>query len=254
MNVTHKGGSTSDKFEDELTHNHWPGEGFMTNYFVRDYQRLTYNLLSDESCRDTAMAKAVGGGDSDATGAAERQVLLALGLKDGDFVVDVGCGSGRLASTLTQGFSVRYLGIDVVPDLIDYAWRRCNRSDWRFVTVTGLTIPEWDNTADFVVFFSVLTHLSEKDGVAYLREAKRVAKPGGKIIVSYLDHRSLSLAALVRLRCSQMLYVMLGRFRGIKTVLSSQRRMLAVGQRLGLDVTFLNAVGPGQSVAVFSVR
>jgi ubiquinone/menaquinone biosynthesis C-methylase UbiE len=97
------------------------------------------------------MAKAVGDGDFDAIGAAERQVLLRHGLKDGDYVIDVGCGSGRLAAALTQGPSVRYLGIDVVPDLIDYAWRR--RSDWRFVTVSGRTIPEQDNTADFVVFF-----------------------------------------------------------------------------------------------------
>jgi ubiquinone/menaquinone biosynthesis C-methylase UbiE len=84
----------------------------------------------------------------------KRQVLLAHGLKDGDIVIDVGCGSGRLAAALTQGPSVHYLGIDVVPDLIDYAKRRCDRPEWRFVTASGLTIPEQDNTADFVVFFS----------------------------------------------------------------------------------------------------
>jgi SAM-dependent methyltransferase len=48
-------------------------------------------------------------------------------------------------------------------------------------------IPENDEVADTVCFFSVFTHLMEEESFLYLREAKRVLKPGGRIVASYLD-------------------------------------------------------------------
>jgi ubiquinone/menaquinone biosynthesis C-methylase UbiE len=48
-------------------------------------------------------------------------------------------------------------------------------------------IPEKDGEADFVCFFSVLTHLLHEQGFVYLQEAKRVLKPGGKIVFSFLE-------------------------------------------------------------------
>jgi ubiquinone/menaquinone biosynthesis C-methylase UbiE len=81
-----------------------------------------------------------------------------------------------------------YLGTDVVPELVSYARTRCAiRNTWRFSLVNGLTIPQRDASADFIAFFSVFTHLARNECLAYLKEAKRVMKPDGKIVVSYLD-------------------------------------------------------------------
>ncbi len=132
------------------------------------------------------MRMAVGGG-FDEIGVIERETLIYHGLKKDDYLIDVGCGSGRLAKPLAEYLEGKYLGIDVVPDLIDYARKLVPRPDWRFELARGLTIPEQDCQADMVCFFSVLSHLLHEESFVYLREAKRVLRPHGKIVVSFLD-------------------------------------------------------------------
>jgi ubiquinone/menaquinone biosynthesis C-methylase UbiE len=117
----------------------------------------------------------------------ERELLIQYGLRPDHDVIDVGCGSGRLAKPLSAYLRGGYLGIDVVPDLVDYARALVGRADWRFEVTDGLTIPAEDEQADFVCFFSVLTHLLHEQSYVYLREAQRVLRPGGKIVFSFLD-------------------------------------------------------------------
>jgi ubiquinone/menaquinone biosynthesis C-methylase UbiE len=127
------------------------------------------------------------GGQFDGIGQLERETLIHVGLTKGSYLVDVGCGSGRLAKALSAYLTGPYLGIDIVPDLVDYARRIANRPDWRFEVASGLTIPDRDAVADMICFFSVFTHLPHEQSYVYLREAMRVLKPDGKIIFSFLD-------------------------------------------------------------------
>src|SRR5436190_23918081 len=76
--------------------------------------------------RDRAM-RAVNGGDFEAVGKLEYYLLRSLGLRDGQFVIDVGCGSGRLATQLAQFPAIRYLGVDVVADVLSWAAELCGR-------------------------------------------------------------------------------------------------------------------------------
>jgi ubiquinone/menaquinone biosynthesis C-methylase UbiE len=127
------------------------------------------------------------GGEFEAIGVLETETLKFFGLQAGDFVIDVGCGSGRLAKPLSQYLSGRYLGIDIVPELVDYARWVVGRPDWRFEEAKGLVIPEKNTVADMICFFSVFTHLLHEETYTYLLEAKRVLKPGGVIVFSFLD-------------------------------------------------------------------
>jgi ubiquinone/menaquinone biosynthesis C-methylase UbiE len=153
--------------------------------FKKSYPKLV-KRLDREHGHDAAMRMAVGG-QFEAIGILERETLIHHGLRGGDYLVDVGCGSGRLAKPLAEYLEGKYLGIDIVPELVEYACRLVPRGDWRFEVAKGLTIPEEDGRADMVCFFSVLTHLLHEESYKYLLEAKRVLKPGGKIVFSFLD-------------------------------------------------------------------
>ena len=152
------------------------------------YAEATSQLLGKYD-RATAMSLAVGG-DYEFMGDALRVRLERFGLKEGDYLIDVGCGSGRLAYALSLSKyrdTIRYLGIDIVPAMLEFAVEKCQCPSWRFELVTDLRIPEADECADMVCFFSVFTHLMQEESFIYLREAQRVLKPGGKIVISYFD-------------------------------------------------------------------
>jgi len=132
-------------------------------------------------------AKLAVGGDFEAVGIIEREALRYYGLSETGYLIDVGCGSGRLAIPLARDFHGRYLGTDVVPSFIEFAANAVSRPDWRFELVDSIVIPEVDNSADMVCFFSVFTHLLHEQTYLYLEEARRVLKPGGKVVFSFLE-------------------------------------------------------------------
>lgn len=147
------------------------------------FQQLRSTHTADEAARIAV------GGDFEGFGRLLCEALSFHGLTSDSYLVDVGCGSGRLAKPLSAYLRGKYLGIDVVPALVEYARKLVARPDWRFEVADGLTIPEADQQADMVCFFSVFTHLLHEESFVYLREARRVLKPGGKIVLSFLDFR-----------------------------------------------------------------
>jgi ubiquinone/menaquinone biosynthesis C-methylase UbiE len=149
------------------------------------YRKMIQSLIRNLG-QDAAMRSAPGG-EFEAVGIIERDLLVQHGLRSDEYLIDVGCGSGRLAYPLSEYLSGRYLGIDIVPELVDYARKLVGRSDWRFEVAKGLTIPERDRQADMVCFFSVFTHLLHEQTFLYLQEAVRVLKPKGKIVFSFLE-------------------------------------------------------------------
>jgi len=135
---------------------------------------------------EQAMEAAIGGA-FETVGPLEVALVRRFGLAPEGYLIDVGCGSGRLAKPLSTSHTGRYLGIDVVAALVAHARRTVGRPDWRFEAIDHIGIPEGDGQADMVCFFSVLTHLLHEQSYWYLEEAKRVLKPGGVIVFSFLE-------------------------------------------------------------------
>jgi SAM-dependent methyltransferase len=115
---------------------------------------------------------------------------------DGYFILDVGCGHGRVAIPLTER-NVRYLGIDAMTSCVDFA--RQAFAPWAHIQFDHLnikqskynkdgsveprdiTLPVESNTVDITIYNSVFTHMEHLDVAArYLSETLRVLKPGGK--------------------------------------------------------------------------
>jgi ubiquinone/menaquinone biosynthesis C-methylase UbiE len=117
--------------------------------------------------RDEAMQIAVRG-DFDAIGGIELALLRVYGLGSDGYLIDVGCGSGRLAKPLSAYLRGRFSGFDLVSDLVEYARETVRPPDWRFETISHISIPEPDGCADMVCFFSVFTHLLHEHSYRYL--------------------------------------------------------------------------------------
>jgi len=154
-------------------------------HFVEDYRALVRDLMASFPLAE-AMSRAVGG-NWDALGEVEKQLLIGLGLKPEHDLIDVGCGSGRLAKALDPYLTTgHYMGTDVVPALLDYA--RSGAKRWRYALVEEIGIPFADASADMVTFFSVFTHLLYEECYCYLLEARRVLKSGGYAVFSFLEY------------------------------------------------------------------
>lgn len=154
--------------------------------YLQSYQQMVSGLLQLFP-EDEAVSRAVGG-NYEYFGVLEHALLRAHGLTPESSVIDVGCGSGRLAMQLRRYPRLRYVGTDVVPHLLDYARRKTGRPDFRFEPVDAITLPVPDAEADFVAFFSVFTHLLHEESYVYLQEAHRALRPGGKVVFSFLEY------------------------------------------------------------------
>ena len=159
-------------------------------HFERDYISHVAKLLKQHS-REEAMSLAVGGsvGESgfEEIGRAQVEGLIGAGLIDGMSLVDLGCGSGRTAVQIARRLpGVQYLGLDVVPALLAHARSICP-ANYRFVRSAALGFPVPDESVDMVFAFSVFTHLYHEESFAYLRDARRILRPGGRMIFSFLE-------------------------------------------------------------------
>lgn len=154
------------------------------SHSVGDYRRLVAWLILRYPW-DEAMQRAVGG-DYAEMGAKQAAVLLEAGLQAGHRVLDLGCGSGRLAHALAERQEVSYLGLDVVPELLDYA-RAGAPAGYRFELNTALAIPAGEGAFDFACAFSLFTHLQHEETYLYLRDLARVLRPSGVLAFSFLE-------------------------------------------------------------------
>jgi ubiquinone/menaquinone biosynthesis C-methylase UbiE len=154
-------------------------------HFIEDYERLVRRLMWKYPIHE-AMSRAVGGGTYEHIGEIEACIVAYVGLRDGQSLADLGCGSGRLASALSQKMAVEYCGIDVVRALLRYAKKK-SPENYRFILNRSLSIPLPDASFDMASAFSVFTHLLHHESYIYLEELRRVVRPCGTVVFSFLE-------------------------------------------------------------------
>jgi SAM-dependent methyltransferase len=165
--------------------------GFASKFNLQRAYREHVERSRRKLGHEAAMHYAVGG-QFVPFGILHKEMLRFYGLEPHHSVVEIGCGAGKLAIPLSREHPGPYLGVDLVPDLVDYARAKCARPDWRFEVVSGLSVPAADESADMVCLFSVFTHMLHEQTFIYLKDIRRVLKPGGRIVFSFLEFRMLN--------------------------------------------------------------
>ncbi|HCC23044.1 TPA: hypothetical protein DF272_02585 [Candidatus Falkowbacteria bacterium] len=107
-------------------------------------------------------------------------IFLAY-IKDGDKVLDLGCGSGRLISLLKPK-KIDYLGVDFSRELIKQA--KANYPDRKFKVGNALTM-KFNHQFDVIISAAVFNHMpDDASRRLFLRHVSLALKPGGYFLMS----------------------------------------------------------------------
>jgi SAM-dependent methyltransferase len=105
-------------------------------------------------------------------------------------VLDFGAGTGANCCLTKPD---QYIGID--PDAKRIAFAKRLFPAYEFGVLEGETLPLEDGSVDYVMVVAVLHHIATEQISPYLREFRRILKPGGRVIVMepcLRDHTPLS--------------------------------------------------------------
>ncbi|WP_055586291.1 methyltransferase domain-containing protein [Streptacidiphilus griseoplanus] len=130
---------------------------------------------------------------SDLGRAYKERMLAELGVRPGHTVVDLGCGPGTDLGALAEAATAtgRVIGVDRDQAAVDTA--RTRSADRPTVTVRlgdVHDLPLADGTAERARTDRVLQHVA--DPARALREARRVLRPGGRLVMGEPDWQTLT--------------------------------------------------------------
>jgi SAM-dependent methyltransferase len=110
-------------------------------------------------------------------------------LEDFESILDWGCGSGRMLRYVPAAALRKLTGIDIDAQAIE--WCRQAFPEGRFfATAAEPPTPFAAESFDLIYANSVLTHLRQKDHLAWLSELFRVAQPGAMLLLTTAGERS----------------------------------------------------------------
>jgi SAM-dependent methyltransferase len=166
----------------------------------------------------------VGGGFLDVSCPALGYLIQLAGLKPDSHVLDVGCGTGRIAFILAHHLepTARYEGFDIMEDLIRWDEREITTRvpHFRFqhvnvynkyynpsgtLSASEFRFPYPNRSFDLVYLGSVFTHMLADEVRHYLDEIERVLRPGGRCLATCFLMNEESRALIDEGRSSQPL-------------------------------------------------
>lgn len=163
---------------------------------VRDqYAGVARGELSNDSSAVRAVASAFGYSEDELNqlpaeanmGLSCGNPLALAGIREGEVVVDLGCGGGMdvFLAARKVGPSGRVIGIDMTAEMLSRAragQQKLGLTNVEFHQSTIDRLPLPDNSVDCVISNCVINLVPDK--LAVFREIRRVLKPGGRVALS----------------------------------------------------------------------
>lgn len=109
-------------------------------------------------------------------------------------VLDWGCGCGRVARHLAPLLGNKFYGCDIDADNVH--WCAANLPGEYKVSTLDSSLPYEDESFDIIYGISVFTHLRKNWEMIWLKELRRVLKPGGSILMTVHGQTTIDFAAL----------------------------------------------------------
>ena len=97
-------------------------------------------------------------------------------------ILDIGCGTGRLAQVLVERYEADVAGVDATPEMLDRARRKLPRADLRLGRAEALPFAD---AAFERALMSLVVHVIDRR--AAFAEAARVLEPRGRVAISTPD-------------------------------------------------------------------
>lgn len=165
------------------------------NAVQNQYGAVARSGLSNESAAVRSVAQAFGYSMEDLAslpsqanmGLSCGNPVALAGLREGEVVVDLGCGGGLdvFLAAKQVGPSGKAIGIDMTPDMIERAKAgaaqvRATNVEFHLAQIDQLPLP--DASVDCIISNCVINLVPDKS--LLFREILRVLKPGGRLVVS----------------------------------------------------------------------
>ena len=114
-----------------------------------------------------------------------RRAVAALGLREGDVVVDAGCGTGLSFASLAEavGSSGRIVGLDLSPEMLELARSRREHAGWANVDLVETSIEEAELTVEADAVLVSFAH-DVTQSPAALANVIGQARPGARVVVA----------------------------------------------------------------------
>lgn len=104
-----------------------------------------------------------------------------LKVRDGDKVVDIGCGPGSIRAELPE--SVEYVGFDPSPEYIETAKKKYRNAVFLHGTAGDFCENPLFSNADIVLCNGVLHHVNDEEVIRILKFAEKILKKNGRLIL-----------------------------------------------------------------------